>query len=211
MKVSDIIIIWINNINDKKRYDHMNIQLDTYFPTNKKIRVEAIMETPKYNGVSMSQMIAILKGINTKQPFIILEDDVSVDTETLDFLMLENELQNLNQNCDTLYMGLSSWGGRKGNPEKKIEFEKGAVFEDIDHPYFVKLHSMYSAHAILYINHDYAIETIKICILAICRNKPHDIYLQHLYKKYNVLGIRWPWFYQDSEYNGQEKHTRIQV
>lgn len=211
MKVSDIVIIWINNINNRKRYDHMNIQLDTHFPNNKKIRIEAIMETPKYNGVSMSHMIAILKGINTKQPFIILEDDVSIDRERLDFLKLENELQKMNPKCDTLYMGLSSWGGRKGNSEKKIELEKGAVFEEIDHPYFVKLNSMYSAHAILYINRDYAIETTKLCIMAICLNKPHDITLENLYKKYNVLGIRRPWFYQDVEYNGQEKHTRIQI
>ncbi len=99
----------------------------------------------------------------------------------------------------------------KGNPEKKIEFEKGAVFEDINNTYFVKLHSMYSAHAILYINQNYAIETTKLCIMAICMNKPHDIYLQTIYKKYNVLGIRSPWFYQDVKYNGQEKYTRITV
>ena len=211
MKVSEIVIIWINNINNRKRYDHMNIQLDTHFPNNKKIRVEAIMETPKYNGVSMSHMIAILKGINTKQPFIILEDDVSVDAEKLDFLKLENELQKMNPKCDTLYMGLSSWGGRKGNPKKKIEFEKGAVFEEIENSYFVKLHSMYSAHAILYLNPAYAVETTKLCITAIFLNKPHDIYLYKLFKKYNVLGIRSPWFYQDAEYNGQEKNTRIHV
>lgn len=211
MKVSEIVIIWINDINNRKRYDHMNTQLNAYFPNNRKIRVEAIMETPKYNGVSMAHMISILKGINTKQPFIVLEDDVSVDAEKLDFLKLENELQKLNPKCDTLYMGLSCWGGRKGNPEKKIELEKGAVFEDIGNPYFVKLHSMYSAHAILYINYEYAIETTKLCIMAICMNRPHDIYLQTLYKKYNVLGIRSPWFYQDAKYNGQEKYSKIIV
>ena len=186
-------------------------QLETYFPNNKKIHVDAIMETPKHNGVSMAHMVAILKGINTKQSFLILEDDVSVDAEMLDFLKLENELQKMNPKCDTLYMGLSSWGGRKENPENKIELEKGTVLEDINNPYFVKLHSMYSAHAILYINHDYAIETTKLCIMAISLNRPHDIYLHKLFKKYNVLGIRSPWFYQDEQYNGQEKYTRINV
>ena len=213
MKVSEIVIIWINNINNKKRYDHMVSQLETYFPNNKKIHVDAIMENPKHNGVSMAHMVAILKGINTKQPFLILEDDVSVDAEMLDFLKLENELQKMNPKCDTLYMGLSSWGSRKENPniENKIELEKGTVLEDINNPYFVKLHSMYSAHAILYINRDYAIETTKLCIMAISLNRPHDIYLHKLFKKYNVLGIRSPWFYQDEQYNGQEKYTRINV
>ena len=211
MKVEEIVIIWINDIKNKTRYDHMVSQLETHFPHNKKIHVDAIFESPKYNGVSMAHMVAVLKGINSRKPFLVLEDDVSIDAEKLDFLKLENEFQKMNPKCDTLYMGLSGWGGRKGSPDNKIELEKGAVFEDIDNPYFVKLNSMYSAHAILYINPAYAIETTKLCIMAISLNKPHDIYLYKLFKKYNVLGIRSPWFYQDAQYNGQEKYTRIHV
>ena len=211
MKVEEIVIIWINDIKNKTRYDHMVSQLETHFPHNKKIHVDAIFESPKYNGVSMAHMVAVLKGINSRKPFLVLEDDVSIDAEKLDFLKLENEFQKMNPKCDTLYIGLSSWGERKGSPDNKIELEKGAVFEDIDNPYFVKLHSMYSAHAILYINPAYAIETTKLCIMAISLNKPHDIYLYKLFKKYNVLGIRSPWFYQDAQYNGQEKYTRIHV
>ncbi len=211
MKVEEIVIIWINDVKNKTRYDHMVSQLEKYFPRNKKIHVDAIFEAPKYNGVTMAQMVAVLKGINSRKPFLVLEDDVSIDAERIDFLKLEKELQKLEMTCDILYMGLSSWGGRKGSPENKIELEKGAVFENINNPYFVKLHSMYSAHAILYINPAYAIETTKLCITAIFMNKPHDIYLYKLFKKYNVLGIRSPWFYQDAQYNGQEKYTRIHV
>jgi len=211
MKVEEIVIIWINDVKNKTRYDHMVSQLEKYFPRNKKIHVDAIFEAPKYNGVTMAQMVAVLKGINSRKPFLVLEDDVSIDAERIDFLKLEKELQKLEMTCDILYMGLSSWGGRKGSPENKIELEKGAVFENINNPYFVKLHSMYSAHAILYLNPAYAIETTKLCITAIFMNKPHDIYLYKLFKKYNVLGIRSPWFYQDAQYNGQEKYTRIHV
>ena len=211
MKVEEIVIIWINDLKNKTRYDHMVSQLETHYPHNKKIHVDAIFEALKYNGVTMAHMVAVLKGINRRKPFLVLEDDISIDAERVDFLKLEKELQKLETTCDTLYMGLSSWGGQKGNPENKIEHEKGAVFEDINNSYFVKLHSMYSAHAILYINPEYAIETTKYCIMAIYQNKPHDIYLQSLYKKYNVLGIRAPWFYQDVKYHGQEKYTRINV
>ena len=211
MKVEEIVIIWINDVKNKTRYDHMVSQLETHFPRNKKIHVDAIFESPKYNGVSMAHIVAILKGINSRKPFLVLEDDVSIAAEKFDFLKLENEFQKIDPKCDTLYMGLSSWGGRKGNPENKIELEKGTVLEDINNSYFVKLHSMYSAHAILYINPAYAIETTKLCIMAISLNRPHDIYLYKLFKKYNVLGIRSPWFYQDAQYNGQEKYTRIHV
>lgn len=211
MKVEEIVIIWINDLKNKTRYDHMVSQLEKYFPRNKKIHVDAIFESPKYNGVSMAHMVAVLKGINRRKPFLVLEDDVSIDAERVDFLKLEKELEKLESTCDILYMGLSGWGGRKGNPDNKIELEKGAIFENINNPYFVKLHSMYSAHAILYLNPAYAVETTKLCITAIFLNKPHDIYLYKLFKKYNVFGIRSPWFYQDAQYNGQEKNTRIHV
>lgn len=211
MKVEEIVIIWINDLKNKTRYDHMVSQLEKYFPRNKKIHVDAIFESPKYNGVSMAHMVAVLKGINRRKPFLVLEDDVSIDAERIDFLKLEKELEKLESTCDILYMGLSGWGGRKGNPDNKIELEKGAIFENINNPYFVKLHSMYSAHAILYLNPAYAVETTKLCITAIFLNKPHDIYLYKLFKKYNVFGIRSPWFYQDAQYNGQEKNTRIHV
>ena len=41
-------------------------QLETHFPRNKKIHVDAIIESPKYNGVSMAHMVAVLKGINNQ-------------------------------------------------------------------------------------------------------------------------------------------------
>ena len=110
-------------------------QLETYFPRNKKIHVDAIFESPKYNGVTMAHMVAILKGINSRKPFLVLEDDISIDAERVDFLKFEKELEKLETTCDTLYMGLSSWGRQKGNRDNKIELEKGAVFEDINNPY----------------------------------------------------------------------------
>ena len=91
MKVEEIVIIWINDIKNKTRYDHMVSQLETHFPHNKKIHVDAIIESPKYNGVSMAHMVAVLKGINKRKPFLVLEDDVSIDSERVDFLKLEKE------------------------------------------------------------------------------------------------------------------------
>ena len=89
MKVEDIVIIWINDIKNKTRYDHMVSQLETHFHCNKKIHVDAIFEAPKYNGVSMAHMVAVLKGINHRKPFLVLEDDISIEAERVDFLKLE--------------------------------------------------------------------------------------------------------------------------
>lgn len=212
MKFDDVVIIWINELKNIKRHIHITELLHTYFPKNKNIHVNAIYENPKHNGVSMAHMIAILKGIKTKQPFIILEDDVNIDASLLDILLFENEIKKLDKLCDTVYIGLSNWGGgyeQKGENDKLLE--KGALIEDINNNYFIKIKNMYGAHAILYISIEYAIETIKYCITAICKNTPHDILTAKLMKKYNVLGLRKPWFYQDSNFNGQEKHTKITI
>ena len=94
MKVEDIVIIWINDIKNKLRYDHMVSQLEIHFPNNKKIHVDAIIESPKYNGVSMAHMVAVLKGINKRKSFLVLEDDVSIDSERVNFLNLEKNFKS---------------------------------------------------------------------------------------------------------------------
>ena len=63
--------------------------------------------------------------------------------------------------------------------------------EDMD-DYFFRIRDMYGAHAILYISKSYMIETLKYCIMAVTENKPHDIYLHKLQKKFIVLGQKYP-------------------
>jgi len=86
--------------------------------------------------------------------------------------------------------------------------KKGARGEDWDEHFF-RIRDMFGAHAILYINKNYMVETLKICIMAIIMNKPHDIYLPKLQKKYLVLGQKYPWFYQLGRIGGQEYGTNI--
>lgn len=90
----------------------------------------------------------------------------------------------------------------------KVFMKKGARGEDWDDNFF-RIRDMYGAHAILYISRSYMVETLKICIMAISMNKPHDIYLPKLQKKYLVLGQKYPWFYQLGRLGGQETGTNI--
>jgi len=90
----------------------------------------------------------------------------------------------------------------------KVFMKKGARGEDWDEHFF-RVRNMYGAHAILYMNRNYMVETLKICIMAISMNKPHDIYLPKLQKKYLVLGQKFPWFYQLGRIGGQEFGTNI--
>ena len=126
---------------------------------------------------------------------------------------------------DAIYLGLSYWGNMKIGRKKlladcmekdekvvliknKVFMKKGARGEDWDDNFF-RIRDMYGAHAILYISKPYMVETLKNCILAISMNKPHDIYLHKLQKKYLVLGQKYPWFYQLGKIGGQETGTNI--
>jgi hypothetical protein len=126
---------------------------------------------------------------------------------------------------DAIYLGLSYWGNMKMIRKKllaecmekdekvisindKIFMRKGARGEDWDENFF-RIRDMFGAHAILYISKQYMVETLKMCIMAVSMNKPHDIYLPKLQKKYLVLGQKYPWFYQLGRLGGQERGTNI--
>ena len=266
----DYDIYWINCSDNKVRYDHMKSLLEREFPNNKHHHVEAIMHKPKYNGITMAHMVAVMKGMSSEKPFLVVEDDVGGGgncggncrspltppcggnscspltppcQEENKEKEKEKEKENdkgkgdgkgdgkgerkgyRNQTPDAIYLGLSYWGNMKmvrkkiladcmGKDEKvvlinnKVFMKKGARGEDWDEHFF-RIRDMFGAHAILYISKQYMVETLKICIMAVSMNKPHDIYLPKLQKKYLVLGQKHPWFYQLGRLGGQETGTNI--
>jgi hypothetical protein len=244
----DYDIYWINCSENRVRYNHMRTLLERDFPNQKCHHVEAIMHKPKYNGITIAHMVAVMKGMSSGKPFLVLEDDigggdaVSPLTLTNDLSFVtppcqgeyiekdkdkdkENEKEKENHMPDAIYLGLSYWGNMKMGRKKllaecmekdekvvlinnKVFMKKGARGEDWDDNFF-RIRDMYGAHAILYISKNYMVETLKICIMAVSMNKPHDIYLPKLQKKYLVLGQKQPWFYQLARLGGQEMGTNI--
>jgi len=234
---TDYDIFWINCSENRERYNHMKEILDKNFSNHICHHIEAIMHKPKYNGITMSHMVAVMKGMTLGKPFLILEDDIiggndkSFATPQCKSRPVSNEDPDVrgkdveNDNPDAIYLGVSYWGnmkmGRKkllaecmGKDEKvvlinnKVFMKKGARGEDWNDNFF-RISDMYGAHAILYISKQYMVETLKICILAASENKPHDIYLPKLQKKYLVLGQKYPTFYQYGKLGGQENGTKI--
>ena len=215
----EIIIYWINNKENQTRYNHMNALLEKYFPKNKKIHINAVMEEKKYNGVSIAHLNAVLKGLIQKKPFLVLEDDVNIDYTKKEL----NKIFPLKINDDIsgVYFGISAWGNRKKwdlknksdkivYTNEKIKMFKGAEAENYDELY-VKINSMYCAHAILYIKKRYILETATTCMMGVISNKPHDVLLLELQNKYNIIGLRNPVFYQDLKLGGQQRTTRIKI
>jgi hypothetical protein len=216
-------IYWINNSENKIRYNHMKSLLETNFSNHQCHHVEAIMHKPKYNGITIAHMVALMKGMIQSKPFLVLEDDNTLN----DIYFNEEELEEkiAGKDIDAIYLGISSWGNMNlkkktilrdcmKKDEKivcinnKIFMKNGARGKDYD-KYFFKISDMYGAHAILYLSTPYIIETLKYCILAISENKPHDTYLANLHRNYMVLGQKYPWFYQYSKIGGQEIGTNI--
>ena len=218
----DYDIYWINCSDNNVR-----LLLETNFVNNKCYHVEAIMHKPKYNGITMAHMVAIMKGMTSGKPFLVVEDDITCGNfgengKSFASLLCQGDNK---ETPDAIYLGLSYWGNMKMGRKKlladcmekdekvilinnKVFMKKGARGEDWDDNFF-RIRDMYGAHAILYINRTYMMETLKICILAISMNKPHDIYLHKLQKKYLVLGQKNPWFYQLGKIGGQETGTNI--
>ena len=271
----DYDIYWINCSENRVRYDHMRALLEKEFPNQKCYHVEAIMHKPKYNGITIAHMVAIMKGMSSGKPFLVLEDDIiggggngsspltppcessPIIKEQCKEVEIDSggkgrgveidsggkgrgveidsggkgravEIDSDGKGMktpDAIYLGLSYWGNMKMSRKKllaecmskdekvvfinnKVFMKKGARGEDWDDNFF-RIRDMFGAHAILYISKSYMVETLKICIMAVSMNKPHDIYLPKLQKKYIVLGQKYPRFYQLGRLGGQERGTNI--
>lgn len=211
INLKEIPVIWINDKSNKKRFDNMNKLLENNFKKN--IRIDAVKDSIKYNGVTYAHLISLLKGFKLNQYFIILEDDVNIK-----YLPEQIEIPD---NTDALYLGISTWGNKKFRPKKKLEnkyiidkniiiFNKGSIGITRDDNFF-RIKNMYGAHAILYINKDYVFNSILKCLKGLFNNRPHDVLLPKLQEKYNVLGMKNPIFYQDEKIGGQERETNIKV
>ena len=211
INVNELKVYWINDNQNINRYQHMNNILKLYFPNNE--RINAIFDKPKYNGITMAHLIALLKGLRTQKPFIILEDDVDIKTVP--------EILKIPANADALYLGISCWGNKKHEKDfsntkiitedSNIYFKKGALgIIGKDSSYF-KILSMYGAHAILYISEKYIRKSIMTCVMALMKNRPHDIYLPRMQSKYEVYGTYKPVFFQNIKLGGQERYTNITI
>jgi len=57
----------------------------------------------------------------------------------------------------------------------------------------------------------YVLKTLRICYASLMMDKPHDVLLPVLQRKYQVLGLRVPMFYQDRRIGGQERETNLRL
>jgi hypothetical protein len=145
-------------------------------------------------GVAKAHMAALDKALSEcRGPFIILEDDVLINKFDPD-LPVTNDM-------DAVYLGVSEWGLKDGHGQRKI-----AVLKENNG--FYRALNMLAAHAILYLNQDYARFLLKNIPIFIEMGTNQDKMRAETMKYWNVYAKKVPVFYQSGKY---EKFTNFSL
>lgn len=154
-----------------------------------------VFEKNKTVGVAKAHMAALKEALaKCKGPFIILEDDV-------EFMYKDMEIFTADY-VDAVYLGLSMWGLRNGHGEL------GMICAKKSNGGLYRLYNMLSAHAILYINHDYARFLLENIPMFVEMETNQDKLRAETMKYWNVYAINNPLFYQRGKY---EKYTKFRL
>jgi hypothetical protein len=153
---------------------------------------DGVREKVKATGVAKAHVAALKKALSECDgPFIILEEDVLMNTFDPDI--------PVRKDMDALYLGVSEWGLKDGHGQRKI-----AVLKENNG--FYRALNMLAAHAILYINHDYARFLVDNIPLFITMGTNQDKMRAETMKYWKVYAKKFPIFYQSGKY---EKYTNF--
>jgi GR25 family glycosyltransferase involved in LPS biosynthesis len=116
-------------------------------------------------------------------PFIILEDDCTLNKEVPEFIEVPD-------NADSLYLGISHWGRYLNHSGPYVHYSK--VNDNI-----VRVHNMLATHAILYLSQEYANMCKRISYHFGYEVENHlDIGFAEIHKFFNVYSFDEPLFRQ---------------
>lgn len=157
-------------------------------------RSPGVPDKHKASGVAKAHIAALKLALSEcGGPFIILEDDVQIENLQEDITIPED--------ADAMYLGLSTWGLRNGRGQVGISGEKrnGGVY---------RMYNMLAAHAILYVNHDYAQFILESIPIFLKMKTNQDKMRAETMKYWNVYASKTPVFYQSGKY---ERYTRFSL
>lgn len=206
MKISDYIkqfpVFWINMDSATERREQMEQRLGELGLNH--TRVSGVACSTVIEGCAKSQL-SILE--NHKPPFIILEDDCGILSETLDHEISALDTSDL----DCLYLGISSWAmSATGiNNYKMSRMTEPTYCEPTQNPNIMKTHHMLSTHAILYLTQSYVDGVIKEIKKYQYLNWHCDVACAEIQKNYNVSALNPPLFFQDEPNNKPVTKTKV--
>lgn len=180
---------------DPRKVDHITEILDGY----KLCRFDANMNYSKRKSgaISYHNMInlALFHQSGEFQPFILLEDDVSLYRPIPSFVTVPDD-------ADILYIGLSPYGREYHEGEREVITLKNSVkFRYIDSE-IVQIFNMLSTHSVVVCSLNGA-KIFQECLLAdFCKNSSYDHSLAEN-TSITKYALKEPVFYQDVDYGGQ--------
>ena len=180
----DIPVLYINMDDDKEKRERLESFLEQKGFTDVR-RVRGTPNRRKKVGVAHAHKKALLTGLEIGTPFIILEDDI-----------VENKFKKqieVPENTDAYYLGVSKWGLQSGRGTQTISVERYNTDT-------FRLYNMLSAHAILYLNMDYAKFLLKSVNFYIKIETNQDKGRAETMKYWNIYAEKDPLFAQDGKY-----------
>ena len=178
--------VYINLKKDvKKDFEMKRLMVD--FGFKNVIRVEGnVIPDRHLAGCSLSHYNALHE---IDPPFIIFEDDCVIKNNTPEI--------EIPDDADAVYLGVSSWGRMNAHSGPFVQYEK--VDENI-----VRVYNMLGAHAILYLNQEYASMCSRIAQNGYDIADHQDIGFAEIQRYFNVYAFNDPLFYQTSS-NGTDQ------
>jgi hypothetical protein len=172
------------------------------------IRKSGIPQDSVFVGCFHSQLKTLKTAVKKGSPFIILEDDATINRIP--------EKISVPNNSDVVYIGISSWGFVP-QPDGNLAGIDRIIYDRVDND-VVRIFNMLSSHAILYINMDYVKRLIDELeknlngeqIISISNRVnlkyygqnmlPCDVIMANMQYKSNAFALRDPVFYQDDKH-----------
>jgi len=167
--------------------------------------IKSVEDGNKTNSLSLTNAAIFDKEANGTKPFIILEDDVQINT-------LPTGPIHVPKDASALYLGVGWWIypfeyhtlGCGFDIRKMIDCDAISYDKNL-----VQIGGMTDAHAILYIDRKFT-NTTALCIRShIEIETAHDLILATLQCYYKVYALKKIMFYQDKQLGGQENTTKL--
>jgi len=167
-------------------------------------KIDGVKKEQHHIGILYSHIDAIRQGLESEDPFVVLEDDISINNRAIEI--------ELPEDTDSLYLGISSWGFKNSPPN--FAQHPFVLADNIPGFNSVKrIKNMLSAHAICYINKQYTRDLLGMLNRSLTKNTyygktsnqilyfgnkivPCDITMANNQPFHNVMGMRNPIFYQ---------------
>jgi hypothetical protein len=132
------------------------------------------------------------------QPFILLEDDVSLSETMPDKIEIPDD-------ADIIYIGVSCGGLGKHTRQKPGD----PLYATDYNEKYIRVYNMLSTHAIMICSAAGANIYAQCMLEGFYNPTGWDCYLARIQSYYKVYALKNPLFYQDAEYGGVEYSTNI--